>query len=835
DGGWGDGYGIYYDAGNLHFFVNNWSSYRVSVPIQLDEWQHIATTYSPAAGELRFYINGELAGSTPLNQAINHTSNDLFIGQGTGSTSYTWSGIVDEVGVYDQALSENQIAAHYVASFAEQRQTDISLLRDSDANFRYSIASSAPNTGEFQWAIPADGSVDPGTDYRIEVTRTDNPALTDVSDDTLEITAPITQYFVNIPNDADLSDNEYTTASGDDTNSGLSPASPKATIRSVLESFSLEAGDVILVDTGTYDLTVNVVVEADDSGVTIRGPVTGGHEAVLNRGNTSSGSYGIELLGGDDVTIENLSITGANSGVYIGEGSDSDRVTIRNNRLFDNLESGIFAGRDVVDVVVDNNEVFEHRNQGFLDAGIVLYFPINAVATNNRVYDNAIGILAEGAGASLIGNEVYDNSRHGIEVENSAVAIDNAVYGHVDIAIYMDQASVIGNLVYDNEIGIVTPSSSSHDNVIEDNRIFNNTLGIQEQGYDARISGNHVYSNLTGMTVSAFRSGFTKTIANNLIYANDNLGINLELQNSAFTYIAQLENNSIYQDTGDAIRVAAPDVDLRNNIVHAGDGYAIDVTNEGQFGFTSDYNLFTPSDGNNLARWGNQDVADLATWFYELGYDANGQQVGPQFVDFDGPDDTLDHFRRETLDDGETGFALTGDWTLALGDGYQGDYYVEIDDTDEEVASWTFEGLTPGDTFEMFVTFPFGNYSSEATYELIENGQVVSTTTTSQRFQSGNDATYDGVGWRRLVEFQASSDSVTLRLLSTGGTVVADAAYLHQLANGSDPADEDFRLLATSPAIDSGDPSGIFLAEPGPNGDRVNQGRYGNTIEATTS
>ncbi|MEM7316932.1 MAG: malectin domain-containing carbohydrate-binding protein, partial [Planctomycetota bacterium] len=247
------------------------------------------------------------------------------------------------------------------------------------------------------------------------------------------------------------------------------------------------------------------------------------------------------------------------------------------------------------------------------------------------------------------------------------------------------------------------------------------------------------------------------------------------------------------------------------------------------------YNLFTEADGGMLARWGHHDVADLAEWFYELGHDANGQQANPQFVDFDGSDNTLDHFTKTALDDSDTGFNLIGDWTLATGDGYQGGYYVEIDGGDDEVASWTFDGLTPGDSFELFVTFPFGNFASEATYQLIDGGQVVETMTTNQRRQSPNDVTFDDTGWRRLVTFEAQSDSVTLQLLSTGGTVVADAAYVSQLANGTDPADEDFRLLTTSPAIDGGDPRSVALAEPRPSGDRINQGRYGNTSEAATS
>ena len=60
---------------------------------------------------------------------------------------------------------------------------------------------------------------------------------------------PIFQYYVN---DGDLTGDQYTTAVGDDSNDGLDPSRPKASIRSVLDTYDLGPGDIILVQ-GTYD------------------------------------------------------------------------------------------------------------------------------------------------------------------------------------------------------------------------------------------------------------------------------------------------------------------------------------------------------------------------------------------------------------------------------------------------------------------------------------------------------------------------------------------------------------------------------------------------------
>ena len=45
----------------------------------------------------------------------------------------------------------------------------------------------------------------------------------------------------------------------------------------------------------------------------------------------------------------------------------------------------------------------------------------------------------------------------------------------------------------------------------------------------------------------------------------------------------------------------------------------------------------------------------------------------------------------------------------------------------------------------------------------------------------------------------------------------------------------DFHLRPASPAIDAGDPSADYAAEPEPNGGRIDMGHTGNTSEATPS
>jgi len=98
----------------------------------------------------------------------------------------------------------------------------------------------------------------------------------------------LSAYYVN---DSFTIHDVWTTAPGSDTNDGITPATPKATIQAVIDAYDLEPGDVIRVDTGTYNLTSNITVGAGDSGsaatkVIFQGSPNG---AVLDRGSTAHG------------------------------------------------------------------------------------------------------------------------------------------------------------------------------------------------------------------------------------------------------------------------------------------------------------------------------------------------------------------------------------------------------------------------------------------------------------------------------------------------------------------------------------------------------------------
>lgn len=80
-------------------------------------WFHLAGVQDPSAGEVRLYVNGELAGSVPLTQTGITAASPLRLGDRSGfGGNQRIDGRLDEVAIYKTALSEARLRAHYTAA-----------------------------------------------------------------------------------------------------------------------------------------------------------------------------------------------------------------------------------------------------------------------------------------------------------------------------------------------------------------------------------------------------------------------------------------------------------------------------------------------------------------------------------------------------------------------------------------------------------------------------------------------------------------------------------------------------------------------------------------------
>ncbi len=676
---WTDGYGLYYNSGNIVFFVNNWSSVSVAAPVALDQWQHVVGTYSQADGNLRLYINGTELDTLAYANPIVHSAGSLHIGQGIGSTGYTWDGRLDEVAIYDAALTAGQVSDHYNAGLGTPTMVDIELIRDGDAGFNFQIANNTLNDGEFLWTI--DGlDAPPNNDYRVRITRTDNVLLTDDSDNTFEVTAPINIYYVN---DGTVIDgDDWTTAPGAPGNNGLTPATPKDSIEGVITQYDLQPGDIIRVDNGTYTVTSTIDVTNSDTGIIIEGyndvsqPT---RYAILDRDNTGQDVFDIQT---DNVTLQHLHITGGRDGV---RATNADNLTIENSFIYDNSRYGVhfdssssggtvdsseFDGNSSVqdygifglgtNVTVTNSEFYGHRWDGIYisgDGGVVdtnvsysnsrhgihLTGSSAALVNNNDAYSNSsygIFVHTNESLANVTLNETYNNLNVGLYISSNVFATNNISYGHTgsnDYGIFVSGgATADGNISHSNFDGIRGNSTSS--NNILNNTVYNNSnYGVVAYN-GSTISGNAIYSNNIGIQTLVW-STFTGSITNNLVYDNTTDGIKVHRTASG----NEIANNTIYQSQGDALTIENISVDasIKNNILWVATDYALNVANDSQVGFSSDYNLFYLTGTGKLGLWEGLDFTNRVDWFYELGFDANSLTGDPLFVDIDGADNTL--------------------------------------------------------------------------------------------------------------------------------------------------------------------------------------------------
>ena len=244
-------------------------------------------------------------------------------------------------------------------------------------------------------------------------------------------------YYVNIAADSDLSDNEFTTASGDNSNTGKSPNSPMKSLDALVRAYDLDAGDTIYVDSGTYGrLLTNVTLTAEDSGVTLRGPAQSGHAAVLTRGTSAVGSAVLEFTGGvADVVVDSLEMHTAENGVAIVSATN---IEIRNSLIRSNSSRGVDVNTGATNVRILNNQIEENTSRGIeirgpqvtvqnniirnSDRGVQVNggSAANVTIRDNDVFGHTVGVeltSLNSTGHLIQGNTVHDNATYGISVQ----------------------------------------------------------------------------------------------------------------------------------------------------------------------------------------------------------------------------------------------------------------------------------------------------------------------------------------------------------------------------------------------------------------------------------
>ncbi|NLE56469.1 MAG: hypothetical protein GX617_16145, partial [Lentisphaerae bacterium] len=175
------------------------------------------------------------------------------------------------------------------------------------------------DTGVFSWSL---FGFEWGDSYRVRLTCDQDAASTFCSAD-FSVGG---MYYVN---DDSLEGDVYCSATGDDdANHGRSAASPKASLQVLLESYDLEPGDVVYVESGTYLLEDAVTIDASDGGapekpVTIRGPNPPGH-VVFSCANADTDVF---VLRASDLNLQRLRLLGGRAGISVTKSGFRFRIT----------------------------------------------------------------------------------------------------------------------------------------------------------------------------------------------------------------------------------------------------------------------------------------------------------------------------------------------------------------------------------------------------------------------------------------------------------------------------------------------------------------------------
>lgn len=75
-------------------------------------WAHVVVVYDPTAGTI-VYVNGQAGAAQAMDVSLAGATTDFTIGAQNAGTTAWWLGAIDEVAVYDYALSAARILAHY--------------------------------------------------------------------------------------------------------------------------------------------------------------------------------------------------------------------------------------------------------------------------------------------------------------------------------------------------------------------------------------------------------------------------------------------------------------------------------------------------------------------------------------------------------------------------------------------------------------------------------------------------------------------------------------------------------------------------------------------------
>jgi hypothetical protein len=134
---------------DFSIFHNNTGNFVYSnIPSTNQLWHHIVATWN--GNLIRLYQNGLLTDSIPLSVTLNQCNEPMMIGKRSFQNDLHFDGVIDDIGMWNRALTQLEISALYNGCSASVTIQPISQSVNISNNAQFTTASSDP-LATYQW------------------------------------------------------------------------------------------------------------------------------------------------------------------------------------------------------------------------------------------------------------------------------------------------------------------------------------------------------------------------------------------------------------------------------------------------------------------------------------------------------------------------------------------------------------------------------------------------------------------------------------------------------------------------------------------------------------
>ncbi|RLI91232.1 MAG: hypothetical protein DRO95_04750, partial [Candidatus Altiarchaeales archaeon] len=526
---------------------------------------HIVLTYDKV--NMRLYVDGVEKNSTAYNTAISTNTKSLKIG-------YLFNGTIDEIRIYNRALSAKEIKIHHLSEFQKYNSTqyrfytNITNLTDGIYTYYGWANDTAGNSGESETRSLTVDAVSP---YYISNCTTLNE-----SGATYYLTADIINssqsYCINISANNVTLDCQGHLIDGDDTAeygiyiSRDSQQITNITIRNCIVQDWATAN--VYLENADGNTIANVTSSSSpDDGIYL---YPSDFNILSNITANSNSGYGIYLGAADSNTLSNITAnSNSECGIYLGlSGSNNLRDITANSNQYglyidgshynnfinitanSNSEYGMFIESSVSNTIQDSNLINNSMYDFYIYAFSDMYCDnqlIEVMGTDNKpiVYynstttienwdNNVSAIILCDADNSVINNVTLDHT----DKKNNMILLhwtSNTSISNVEVVdlyygVYLDSSD-------SNTLTNITANSNSNDGIYLDysslNTLTNITANSNRFGIHLHYSSSNTLTNITADSNSRYGiriywDSDNNIIANSTISNNANAGLYLD-------------------------------------------------------------------------------------------------------------------------------------------------------------------------------------------------------------------------------------------------------------------------------------------------------------------